>query len=195
MIKINITDKAKKYLLKLSKQPVNQGKELYLRVADANTAKAEAVLAFVHIAPYHADDFTITMGDKQLFVDRQSASFLDQAAIDIKKTDLQSELVIDVPNLSTTPPYDENAPLVKRIAWVLTMEINPSLAEHGGRVRLIEVTDDGIVKLEFGGGCQGCGMVDTTLHQGIAATLMERFPEVTDIEDVTDHGLAEDPFF
>ncbi|WP_435366374.1 NifU family protein, partial [Acinetobacter baumannii] len=41
-------------------------------------------------------------------------------------------------------------------------QINPQLAGHGGRVSLMEITDDGLAILQFGGGCNGCSMVDVT---------------------------------
>jgi hypothetical protein len=46
-------------------------------------------------------------------------------------------------------------------------EINPQLASHGGKVAVQEVSAEGVVLLRFGGGCQGCGMADVTLKQGV----------------------------
>ncbi|MFG7549526.1 IgaA/UmoB family intracellular growth attenuator, partial [Klebsiella pneumoniae] len=43
-------------------------------------------------------------------------------------------------------------------------QINPQLAGHGGRVSLMEITDDGLAILQFGGGCNGCSMVDVLMH-------------------------------
>lgn len=41
---------------------------------------------------------------------------------------------------------------------------------------LVEITDDGVAVLQFGGGCNGCSMVDVTLKDGIETQLLERFP-------------------
>ena len=49
--------------------------------------------------------------------------------------------------------------------------------------------------LQFGGGCQGCGMVDVTLKQGIDQTLKERLPEITAVKDATDHSCGENPYY
>ena len=49
---------------------------------------------------------------------------------------------------------------------MLYSEINPGLAAHGGNVTLEELYDENIAVLRFGGGCQGCGMVDVTLKEG-----------------------------
>ncbi len=56
---------------------------------------------------------------------------------------------------------------LKKINYVLYSEVNPSLASHGGEVSLVEVIDKETAVLQFGGGCQGCGMVDLTLKDGV----------------------------
>jgi Fe/S biogenesis protein NfuA len=62
------------------------------------------------------------------------------------------------------------------------------LASHGGEVSLLEVTDNKVAILKFGGGCQGCSSVDVTLKHGVEKTLLERIPELTAINDQTDHS-------
>ncbi|MNU09696.1 Fe/S biogenesis protein NfuA [compost metagenome] len=49
--------------------------------------------------------------------------------------------------------------------------------------------------LQFGGGCQGCGMVDMTLKDGVEKTLMERIPELKGVRDVTDHSNRENAYY
>ena len=68
------------------------------------------------------------------------------------------------------------------------------VARHGGAVELIDV-QDGVVMLRLGGGCQGCGMADVTLRQGIEATLRQVAPEVRGVVDVTDHATGTNPYF
>jgi Fe/S biogenesis protein NfuA len=78
---------------------------------------------------------------------------------------------------------------------LLETEINPSLASHGGRVTLVEVTEKMEVVLQFGGGCQGCGMADVTLKQGIEQTLTRNIPEITAVLDSTDHQSGQNPYY
>jgi Fe/S biogenesis protein NfuA len=85
--------------------------------------------------------------------------------------------------------------VVERVRYVIESEVNPQLASHGGRVSLREVTADGIVVLQFGGGCHGCGMVDKTLRGGVEQTLKTRVPEVTGVADVTDHDSGNTPYY
>ena len=60
----------------------------------------------------------------------------------------------------------------------------------------IEITDDGIAILQFGGGCQGCGMVNLTLQEGVQKTLLEKFPnDLTGVKDVTEHADGDNPYY
>ena len=72
-------------------------------------------------------------------------------------------------------------------------QINPAVDQHGGRVDLIDV-EDGVVVVRMMGGCQGCGMADVTLRQGIEAALKRSIPEVHGIRDITDHAAGANPY-
>jgi Fe-S cluster biogenesis protein NfuA len=90
-------------------------------------------------------------------------------------------------------PVDDDA-LYDRVARLFDEQVNPMVARHGGRVDLIDV-QDGVVMLRLGGGCQGCGMADVTLRQGIEAMLNQSIPAVKGIVDITDHAAGADPYF
>ena len=77
---------------------------------------------------------------------------------------------------------------------ILDARINPGVKAHGGHVSLIDV-QDGRVFLQLGGGCQGCGMVDVTLRQGIEVMLKEEIPEITEVLDTTDHAAGDNPYY
>ena len=84
--------------------------------------------------------------------------------------------------------------LYERVALVFDEQVNPMVARHGGRIELIDV-QDGVVMLRMGGGCQGCGMADVTLRQGIEGMLGQFVPEVRGIVDITDHTSGSNPYF
>lgn len=63
-------------------------------------------------------------------------------------------------------------------------DIKPSLQADGGDVELIEVTDDGIVKVELQGACAGCPMSQLTLKNGIEKKLKEEIPKVKEVQSV-----------
>jgi IscR-regulated protein YhgI len=87
----------------------------------------------------------------------------------------------------------EDSQIRLRVQYLLETAINPAVAGHGGVVSLVDVKDR-MVYLQMGGGCQGCGMADVTLKQGIETMIREELPEVVDIIDVTDHAAGENPY-
>ncbi|MGH7521069.1 MAG: NifU family protein [Gemmatimonadales bacterium] len=84
--------------------------------------------------------------------------------------------------------------LYEQVAKVFDEQVNPMVARHGGRVELIDV-QDAVVMLRMGGGCQGCGMADVTLRQGIEGMLGQLVPAVRGIVDITDHTTGANPYF
>jgi len=84
--------------------------------------------------------------------------------------------------------------LYERVAELFDSQVNPMVARHGGRVELIDV-QDAVVMVRMAGGCQGCGMADVTLRQGIEAMLQQHVPEVKGIVDITDHTAGSNPYF
>ncbi len=108
---------------------------------------------------------------------------------------IRGTLASGVAPVAPAPPAlaAEDEALYGRVADLFEAEINPAIARHGGYVELIDVQDR-VVMLRMGGGCQGCGMADVTLRQGIEASLRERIPEVAGIVDVTDHAAGTNPY-
>jgi Fe-S cluster biogenesis protein NfuA len=94
---------------------------------------------------------------------------------------------------ATAPTANDDA-LYTRVAQVFESHVNPMVGRHGGHVELIDV-QDAVVLLRMGGGCQGCGMADVTLRQGIEGLLGQHVPEVRGIMDITDHGAGSNPYF
>jgi len=92
------------------------------------------------------------------------------------------------------PASIDDDTLYERVARLFDDQVNPMVARHGGRVELIDV-QDAVVMLRMGGGCQGCGMADVTLRQGIEGMLAQHIPEVRGIVDITDHTSGANPYF
>ena len=63
-------------------------------------------------------------------------------------------------------------------------KIRPSLQADGGNVELVEVTEDGVVKVKLMGACAGCPMSQMTLKEGIERLLKEEVPEVKEVVSV-----------
>jgi Fe-S cluster biogenesis protein NfuA len=73
--------------------------------------------------------------------------------------------------------------MLNEVKEVLEM-IRPALQADGGDVELVEVTDDGIVKVKLVGACGHCPMSTMTLKMGIEKTLMEKVPGVKEVIQV-----------
>jgi Fe-S cluster biogenesis protein NfuA len=90
-----------------------------------------------------------------------------------------------------TPASEE---IRRRVQDVFDRRINPAIAAHGGIVNLIDVQGNTIF-IQMGGGCQGCGMADVTLKQGIEVEIRSAVPEVGEILDTTDHAAGRNPYY
>ena len=63
-------------------------------------------------------------------------------------------------------------------------EIRTSLQMHGGDIRLVDVMDDGTVRVELQGACKGCPMAQMTIQRGVEARLKKELPEVKQVVPV-----------
>lgn len=71
----------------------------------------------------------------------------------------------------------------ERVKAVLE-KVRPMLKADGGDVELVDVTDDGVVKVKLTGACGGCPMAMITLKQGIEVAIREEIPEITEVVQV-----------
>lgn len=78
---------------------------------------------------------------------------------------------------------DEQPTTQARVEQVMDL-IRPSIQADGGDVDLVEVTDEGVVRVRFKGACIGCPSSSMTLKAGIERNLRQYVPEVTAVEAV-----------
>lgn len=191
---IELGDSARDYFGKLLAQQGVAGLGIRLVAVNPGTPAGDCRLEFCEQEDVRADDWAIDCEGFSLYVDAQSAPFLEGVSISYEAQRTGGQLTIRAPRLKGQIPGAE-AGLIERVRYVLDTEINPGLAGHGGRVSLVEISSDGVVVLQFGGGCHGCGQVSATLQHGVLKTLRERIPEVTAVRDVTDHASGKNPYF
>jgi Fe/S biogenesis protein NfuA len=84
--------------------------------------------------------------------------------------------------------------VAEQVEQLLKEQINPALAAHGGFAELKGVEGDKVY-VTMGGGCQGCAVSAMTLRDGIARSIKEAIPEVTEVIDTTDHDAGENPYY
>jgi len=186
---VTITELARGKVLELMRAEGQPDMALRFAVAGRGPGGFQYKLGFVSGAEQAADDVVVDAGDGlRVFIDAKSAETLKGTTIDFVDGPEGQGFRIDNPNPLWTDP------LSQAIQKVFDDEINPQVASHGGWVSLLEVKDD-IAYIQLGGGCQGCGMVDVTLKQGIEVVLKERVPQIREIVDTTDHAGGNNPYY
>jgi len=191
---INITKSAEEYLLQLINNKNDPDISIRIFVNDPGTPKAETCLAYCSKNEVEPDDLIVHLDSFDVYLEKRSLSFLQDAEVNYDTDNFGGQLTIKAPN-ARLPNISSDSPIEDRINYIIYNEINPMLASHGGDVSLVEFNDKGEVILQFGGGCQGCGMVDVTLKDGIEKTLLEQLPEVKAVKDITDHTYDDNAYF
>ena len=159
-------------------------------VAREDGARFRYELKLVARGSKEADDSVVHLDDIDLYLDRESAPRLRGATLDYVEDISGSGLKFENPNQTALARH----PLAGRVQEILDDRVNPSLAAHGGVVSLVDIQEARVV-LSFGGGCQGCGMADVTLKEGVAAQLKQQIPEISEVVDATDHAAGENPYY
>lgn len=194
MSNITISDAAQAHFRKLLDQQ-EEGTNIRIFVVNPGTPGAECGVSYCPPNAVEASDTEVKFSLFSAFIDDISLPFLDDAEIDYVTDPMGSQLTLKAPNAKMRKVADD-APFIERLDYVIQTQINPQLASHGGRITLIEVTDDQIAVLQFGGGCNGCSMVDVTLKDGIEKQLLAQFPdELKGVKDVTEHQRGEHSYY
>jgi len=152
-------------------------------------------LAFVPLADKAEDWIEERHGDLAVIFPKMDTGKLDGSTLELS----EQGLAMNNPNSPAPPTIDApsgdlSGPLVDRVQQVIKEQVNPAIAAHGGGAELISV-DGTIAYLRLFGGCQGCGLAQVTLKQGIERILLESIPELSQVVDVTDHASGDHPYY
>jgi len=191
---INITKSAEEYLSNLIKDKNETDLSIRIFISDPGTPKAETCLAYCKPDEAMPDDMIINLKLISINIEKRSIPFLKDCEVNFDNDTFGGQLTIKAPH-ARLPNISSDSPVEDRINYVIYNEINPMLESHGGEVSLVEFNKDNIAVLQFGGGCQGCGMVDVTLKDGIEKTLIEQIPEVESVKDLTDHSIDDNAYY
>ena len=191
---INITRSAVEYLAKLIQDKNETDLSIRIFISDPGTPKAETCLAYCKPDESMPDDIIINLELINVNLEKRSIPFLKDCEVNFDNDTFGGQLTIKAPN-ARVPNISPDSPVEDRINYVIYNEINPMLESHGGEVSLVEFNNENIAVLQFGGGCQGCGMVDLTLKDGIEKTLVEQIPEVKAVKDTTDHSVNDNAYY
>lgn len=204
---VSITDEAVAVVNDaISQEPNASELALWLEVRGVDGGKFAYDLYFQATADAADDDATYNVAGVTVVVPSDSLERLRGARLEFSEEG-GGGLVMVNPNVPSpaeiAPGVPEEilalgleGPLAVQAIAVLESDVNPSIASHGGRADLVAIDEDkGIAYLALSGGCQGCAMSRQTLSNGIEVMLKEQIPQLTDIIDVTDHAVGENPFY
>lgn len=197
LVVFTVTPEAIERILELREQE-DDPSGLALRVEITGTSGVEYAydLSFDPIADADDADAQYAQGDLPVIVPAGSIEQLTGATLDIPAGGGPG-LVLRNPNRPdplSGKHLELTGTIAEQVEQLLTEQVNPALAAHGGFAALKGV-DDTVVYVTMGGGCQGCAVSAMTLRDGIARSIKEAIPEVTDVIDTTDHDAGENPFY
>ncbi|MBI4852741.1 MAG: NifU family protein [Acidobacteria bacterium] len=163
-------------------RPLLNGSAVFTSKADAvGNALAENLFNIPEIKKVEISENTLTvvksLGDEWNVLGKRIGGFI--------RTFLQPEVY------ANTLPTEE---LKKKVQEVLDLQINPSVAAHGGYVDLIAVENNNVY-IRMGGGCQGCGAANMTLKMGIERMIRDAVPSIGQVLDSTDHASGNNPYY
>ncbi len=185
---IQITDTAQAKIQDLLQQQGRGDLALRMQIMGRGPGGFRYGLRFVPESDRAEGDQVVAFEGFNVYIDGASAPKLSGATVDFEENAFQGGFKIDNPN----PAWDD--PTAQSIQEFIDGQINPGVGAHGGFVTLLDYRD-GVAYIAFGGGCQGCGLVDVTLKQGVEVMIKEAIPEVREVVDTTDHTSGHNPFY
>ncbi len=188
---VTVTEVAQREIAKLIES--QDAKVLGVRVKAEATSPLQANyrLAFLAEGQETPDDEVIAFEGFNIYVDSGSAPYCRDIKLDFMDGLTGRGFKIDNPN--RVPPHLKGT-AAEKVQQIIDDKINPGVAAHGGFISLVDVKDN-VAYVQFGGGCQGCGMVDVTLKQGVEVMIKEAVPEIEQIMDVTEHADGRNPYY
>lgn len=193
---IEITDAALATLIELRAEEADAERlGLRLEVAGDNGDTFQYDLSFDEYTKAAFTDEVRTHNGLKVIIPARDIDKLQGAVLDYAGS---GGLVIRNPNKPVGARIEgltHDDALSAEIDALLSAEINPALAAHGGFVTFVGHDGEGAAYLRMGGGCHGCSMSRMTMMDGVQTMLVERIPTVVKVVDVTDHATGENPYY
>ena len=152
-------------------------------------------LSFDIVTKAAFSDEVRTIDGIKIIVPAKDMDALQDAVID--HSDSQG-LLIRNPNKPQAPSVEglvRDDELSAQIETIVSTEVNPALAAHGGFVTFAGHDTEGTAYFTMGGGCHGCSMSRQTMLEGVQTTISEQIPAITKVRDLTDHAAGANPYY
>lgn len=200
--KFDIGEKAIAKILEIKEQePGDNDYALFLQIDGVQGNQYTYDLSFLDLEQARSDDKRLEFEDLVVIIASKDLDKFNNSRLELSDDPAAPGLTMDNPNTPSPEIFgnpDEmpelTGELAEKVQTVLESQINPAIASHGGVAQLVGVEGQDIY-LKLGGGCQGCGMAQVTLTQGIETSLRDAIPEIGNIIDATDHASGDNPYF
>lgn len=186
---ITITELARSKIREVIESESDVGNHIRVEARKLAPYRFEYDLYFIDADEVAGEDVQKNVEELVFVVDPESATNLEGTAVDFV-VGPPGGFKFDNPRAKRS--FDD--PRETELNDFIEAEINPKIAAHRGHISLHRIEDQ-VVYLEMGGSCQGCGMAAMTLRQGVEKEIRERFPDLVEIVDVTNHDEGTDPFY
>ena len=193
---VTVTPEALEHLTELRDEEAD-GEQLGLRLglASAPGEDFRYDLSFEEFLKAAFEDEVRTHEGLKIIIPGNDVELMTGATLDYTVT---QGLVIRNPNKPETPNIEgliSDDELSAEIEALVSAEVNPALAAHGGFVTYVGHDSDGTAFLTMGGGCRGCSMSKMTMLDGVQTMLVDALPAIERVKDLTDHATGSNPFY
>ena len=193
---ISVTPEALEHLDELRGDETD-GDQLGLRLAIASESGQDFRydLSFEEFLKAAFDDEVRTHDGLKVIIPGKDVALLNGATLDYTST---QGLVIRNPNKPAVPSVEglvNDDQLSAEVEALVSTEVNPALAAHGGFVTYMGHDGEGTAYMTMGGGCHGCSMSKMTMLDGVQTMLVDAIDELERVKDLTDHTTGENPFY
>ena len=161
---------------------------LRLQITGRMNGEFQHVLSVVNAGAERAGDLVTEVDGLRIFLDAGSVPYLDGLQVGYE---YRGPNVSGLQFMNPNPLWHDEREV--QIQTLFDDHINPAIASHGGWVTLLGV-EGTTAYVELGGGCQGCGLADVTLKNGIEATILEEVEGIERVVDKTDHDAGQNPY-
>ena len=187
--KFDIGEQAIDKILEIKEQePGDNEYALFLQIDGVQGNQYTYDLSFLDLEQARSDDKRLEFGSLTVIIASKDLDKFNNAKLELSDDPAAPGLTMDNPNTPSPEIFgnpDEmpelTGELAEKVQTVLESQINPAIASHGGVAQLVGVEGQDVY-LKLGGGCQGCGMAQVTLTQGIETSLR-------------DHASGDNPYF
>ena len=193
---VTVTPEALEHLTELRDEEAD-GEQLGLRLglASAPGEDFRYDLSFEEFLKAAFEDEVRTHEGLKIIIPGNDVELMTGATLDYTVT---QGLVIRNPNKPEAPNIEgltSDDELSAEIEALVSGEVNPALAAHGGFVTYVGHDSEGTAFLTMGGGCHGCSMSKMTMLDGVQTMLVDALPAIERVKDLTDHATGSNPFY